>query len=81
MVTTNTVRKRAAAASVIIVDLQRNGIPMEIAHDLLSGYAEAIQGYSREEWGARKVMISAGALPDNLGRFRDAEMSETRAGP
>ena len=81
MAAIDTVPTRADAATVIIVDLRRNGIPMEIAHDLLSGYAEALQGYAREERGARKVMISAGVLPGSLEGFRKAEASETRAGP
>jgi len=68
--------ERATAATSAIEDLTRNGVPEEIAHDLLIGYTQAIQGYFREEWGARKVMIAAGALPGSLNRYVDAKKKE-----
>ena len=68
--------ERADAASSIVEDLKRNGLPEETAHDLLLGYAQAIEGAYREEWGARRVMVAAGALPGSLSRFRDAKKQE-----
>jgi len=68
--------ERADAAQGVIEDLVRNGLPEEIAHDLLIGYSQAIEGFYREEWGARKVMIQAGALPGSLNRYRDAKKKE-----
>ena len=53
---------------------------IETAHNLLNGYTQAIQGYFREEWGARKVMIAAGALPGTLNRYRDAKKREILQG-
>jgi hypothetical protein len=75
------VRKRADAANTVIEDLKRHGVPEEIAHDLLIGYTQAIEGYYMEEWGARKVMIAAGALPGSLNQYRDAKMDEIVMGP
>ena len=68
--------ERAEAANGIIEDLKRNGLHEELAHSLLSGYAQAIEGSFREEAGARKVMIAAGCLPGTLNRFRDAKKRE-----
>jgi len=68
--------ERADAANGVVEDLKRNGLEEEIAHDLLIGYTQAIEGYYREEWGARKVMIAAGALPGSLNKFRDAKKKE-----
>ena len=68
--------ERAQAANGVIEDLKRNGLEEEMAHDLLIGYSQAIEGYFREEWGARKVMIAAGALPGSLNRYRDAKKKE-----
>jgi hypothetical protein len=72
--------ERAEAANGVIEDLTRNGLVAEIAHDLLNGYTEAIEGYYKEEWGARKVMIQAGALPGSLNRYRDAKKNEILQG-
>jgi hypothetical protein len=72
--------ERADAANGLIEDLTRNGLEDEIAHDLLNGYTQAIAGYYREEWGARKVMIAAGALPGTLNRYRDAKKREILQG-
>jgi len=72
--------ERADAANGVIEDLTRNGLEDEIAHDLLNGYTEAIEGYYKEEWGARKVMIQAGALPGSLNRYRDAKKNEILQG-
>ena len=72
--------ERADAANGVIEDLTRNGLEDEIAHDLLNGYTQAIQGYFREEWGARKVMLQAGALPGSLNRYRDAKKNEILQG-
>ena len=74
-------RERAEAANCVIADLTRNGLPKEIAHDLLIAYAKAIEGHCREENGARKVMIQAGCLPGTLNKYRDAKMVEIRMGP
>ena len=74
-------RKRADAANTVIEDLKRNGLEEEIAHDLLIGYTQAIEGYYMEEWGARKVMIAAGALPGSLNQYRDGKMDEIVMGP
>ena len=38
-------RERAEAANCVIADLTRNGLPKEIAHDLLIAYAKAIEGH------------------------------------
>ena len=72
--------ERADAANGVIEDLTRNGLQIETAHNLLNGYAQAIEGYYREEWGARKVMIAAGALPGTLNRYRNAKKSEILQG-
>jgi len=68
--------ERVQAANGVVEDLKRNGLAEEIAHDLLIGYGQAIEGYFREEWGARKVMIQAGALPGSLNKFRYAKKKE-----
>jgi len=47
--------ERADAANGVVEDLKRNGLEEETAHDLLIGYGQAIEGYFKEEWGARKV--------------------------
>jgi|LSQX01.3.fsa_nt_gb hypothetical protein len=75
-----TLLERAEAADGVIEDLTRSGLQIEIAHDLLTGYTKAIEGYYREEWGARKVMIAAGALPGSLNRYRDAKKKEILQG-
>ncbi len=72
--------ERADAANGVIGDLITHGLHEEIAHDLLNGYTQAIEGYYREEWGARKVMIAAGALPGSLNRYRDAKKNEILQG-
>jgi hypothetical protein len=72
--------ERADAANGVIEDLTRNGLQIETAHNLLNGYTEAIEGYYKEEWGARKVMIAAGALPGTLNRYRDAKKREILQG-
>jgi len=72
--------ERADAANAVIEDLTRNGLQIETAHDLLTGYTQAIEGYYKEEWGARKVMIRAGALPGSLNRYRDAKKNEILQG-
>ena len=72
--------ERSEAANCVIEDLIRNGLQIEIAHDLLNGYTQAIAGYYREEWGARKVLIQAGALPGSLNRYRDAKKREILQG-
>jgi hypothetical protein len=72
--------ERTDAAGAVIEDLTRNGLQIETAHNLLNGYTQAIAGYYREEWGARKVMIQAGALPGSLNRYRDAKKSEILQG-
>lgn len=74
--TTDIAYERADAANSVIEDLTRNGLHEEIAHDLLIGYIQAIEGFYREEWGARRVMIQAGALPGSLNRYRDAKKKE-----
>jgi hypothetical protein len=68
--------ERADAANGVVEDLKRNGLPEETAHDLLIGYTQAIEGFYKEEWGARKVMIQAGALPGSLNRYGDAKKRE-----
>ena len=74
-------RERAHAANGVIEDLRRNGLPKEIAHDLLIGYRKSLKGHRKEESGARKVMIAAGCLPGTLNKYRDAKMVEIRMGP
>ena len=69
-------RERADAASSIVEELKSNSVPEEIAHDLLIGYTQAIEGYYMEEWGARKVMIAAGALAGTLNRYMEAKKQE-----
>lgn len=78
---TEIARERADAANGVLEDLKRHGVPEDIAHDLLNGYTDALRGYYKEEWGARKVMIAAGALLGSLNRYRDAKMDEIRMGP
>ncbi len=73
--------ERAEAAKMIIEELKKHGVSHHIAHDLLNGYRESLEGYFKEEWGARKVMIAVGALPGSLNRYRDAKMDEIRLGP
>ena len=73
--------ERAEAAKTIIEELKKHGVPHHIAHDLLNGYRESLEGYFKEEWGARKVMIAAGCLPGSLNRYRDVKLIEIRRGP
>ena len=68
--------ERAEAASSIVEELKSNSVPEEIAHDLLIGYTQAVEGYYMEEWGARKVMIQAGCLPGSLNRYMEAKKKE-----
>lgn len=72
--------ERAEAANSVLEEMERHGAPSEIAHDLLNGYTQAIEGYFKEEWGARKVMIAAGALPGSLNRFVEAKKQEILKG-
>jgi len=74
-------QERAEAANTIIEELKKHGVPHHIAYDLLNGYRESLEGYFKEEWGARKVLIAAGALPGSLNRYRDVKLIEIRRGP